>query len=369
MFNHTVLAQRSKTAMAYFARKRHGVNDDLTHLREAANWLLHAQDSTGGNGYAHSYHLIHGWQAPYPETTGYIIPTLLRANVHLNDDRILDSTKRAIAWLIKTQSPDGSFFDLQGRPQVFDAGQILIGLNYVFEYHPDLYQVKDALERTAQWLVSVQEDDGSFVKFAYNNRPHTYYSRVGSALIKAGKLLNDTVILNAGLKNIDWVIKQQQENGFFRHLSFDDSPPFLHTMVYVVEGLLDAFALTNETRYYESALKFSSRLLLEDEGTCALRSQYASDFTVKNPHICTTGLAQWAGICFVIEKINGDLRYKDSGFKNVHLVKQLHVFSKDHYIHGALPGSAPVYGNYLRMAFPNWGVKFFMDSIMEEMNA
>lgn len=368
MSNRTDLVQRAATIMAYIARKRHGASDNLAHLHEAANWLLNAQDATGGRGYAHSYHLIHGWQPPYPETTGYIIPTLLRANAYLKDDRIFDSAKRALAWLIETQSPDGAFVDLQGRPQVFDAGQILIGLNYVFEHHSDLYPVKDALEHTARWLVRVQEGDGSFVKYAYNNRPHTYYSRVGAALIKAGKLMNDDAVLCSGIKNIDWVIGQQQENGFFNHLSFDDSPPFLHTMVYVVEGLLDAFALTKDSRYYDSALKFSSRLLVEDEKRRVLRSQYNEHYKVKNSHICTTGLAQWAGVCFIIEKICGDPRYKASGFKSIDAVKRLHVFSKDRHIHGALPGSVPVYGNYLRLAFPNWGVKFFMDSIMEEIN-
>ncbi len=30
-----------------------------------------------------SYHLVDGWSASYPETTGYIIPTLFAAAEHL----------------------------------------------------------------------------------------------------------------------------------------------------------------------------------------------------------------------------------------------------------------------------------------------
>ena len=47
------------------------------HLRAAAEWLLRAQAATPDDGVAHSYDVRAGkWLASYPETTGYIIPTL-----------------------------------------------------------------------------------------------------------------------------------------------------------------------------------------------------------------------------------------------------------------------------------------------------
>ena len=45
--------------------------------REAMAWIFRAQDGSPDRGVSHSYLLDHGWMKSYPETTGYIIPTLL----------------------------------------------------------------------------------------------------------------------------------------------------------------------------------------------------------------------------------------------------------------------------------------------------
>ena len=34
-------------------------------------------------------------------------------------------------------------------------------------------------------------------------------------------------------------------------------------------------------------------------------------------------------------------------------------------IHGAIAGSAPFYGAYMRFRYPNWAAKFFVDAMME----
>ncbi len=46
----------------------------------AAAWLATAQDcsTTKDGGVAHHFSLISGWRPSYPETTGYIVPTILR---------------------------------------------------------------------------------------------------------------------------------------------------------------------------------------------------------------------------------------------------------------------------------------------------
>src|SRR5262245_39831263 len=45
------------------------------HLAAAIDWLTRAQDMCRG-GVSYGYDLRRGWMAAYPETTGYIIPTL-----------------------------------------------------------------------------------------------------------------------------------------------------------------------------------------------------------------------------------------------------------------------------------------------------
>ena len=56
------------------------------HMESALAWLLRSQDASPDGGFARGYSLAYhpffrsrGWQPPYPETTGYLIPTLYLA--------------------------------------------------------------------------------------------------------------------------------------------------------------------------------------------------------------------------------------------------------------------------------------------------
>lgn len=331
---------------------------------QAAHWLLEAQRAAGG-GYAHSFHLLHGWRPAYPETTGYILPTLLRLAAWGEDMRLRESVERAHAWLLTIQRSDGSFCDLDGRPQAFDTGQVLIGFNYLAEHQPGLAD-REACRRAAYWLASAQESDGSFLRHAYRGRPHAYYARVGAALASAGRILSDDYLRIAGIKNLTWCLAQQEENGFFRHLSFDAEPPYLHTMIYVIEGLLDGHVETGDVALRAAALGFASRLL-----ECArtrdgiLRSQYRSDFSVANREYCLVGLAQWAGVCFRFAA-TGETDFAAEGTRTLRFLKRKQLLSGNPRLNGGLFGSAPLWGRYMRAAIPNWGLKFFIDAILEQ---
>ncbi|MGE5538259.1 MAG: prenyltransferase/squalene oxidase repeat-containing protein [Gemmatimonas sp.] len=340
--------------------------DPGVRLRAAADWLLEAQRAAGGTGYAHSFNLLRGWQRPYPETTGYILPTLRRVAALTGNAAYRHSIAAASRWLVSIQQPDGSFHDLHGRPQVFDTGQILIGLNDLAERAADLAD-RGALARAARWLVSVQEANGSFVRHAYNGIPHSYYSRVGAALTIAGRILDDAAVRESGVRNLRWTVAQQEANGFFRHLSFDEeSPPYLHTMVYVIEGLLDGAEETAETAFADAALAFADALRRIAERDGALRSQYRSDYGVANHELCLTGLAQWAGVCFRLARRTGDATWREQAGKSLDFVETRQILSDDSRLHGGVPGSAPITGRYMRAAIPNWGVKFFIDALLED---
>ena len=51
--------------------------NDLVHLESALKWLCQAHEK-GACGVSAGYSFFRGWLPPYPETTGYIIPTMLR---------------------------------------------------------------------------------------------------------------------------------------------------------------------------------------------------------------------------------------------------------------------------------------------------
>jgi hypothetical protein len=337
---------------------------NLEHLTAAGAWLLVAQRAAGGGGYAHSFHFLHGWQPAYPETTGYIIPTMRELHRRTGVEAYRESMVRAARWLASIQREDGSFADLQGRPQVFDTGQILIGLNDLARHAPDVVDL-NVLRRSAEWLSSVQEMDGSFVRHAYNERPHAYYARVGAALAVAGGILDDPAIRTAGIANLRWTVAQQSGNGFFRRLSFENEPPFLHTMVYVIEGLLDGAEETGDSSLFDVAVAFAGRLrAVAEERDGVLRSQYFEDYTVANRERCLTGVAQWAGVALRLFRETKDYGWASQGRAALDFLKRWQIRCSDPCLDGGLPGSAPWYGRYMRAAIPNWGVKFFIDALM-----
>jgi hypothetical protein len=332
-------------------------------LGAALDWLPMAQRACGGGGFAHSFHLLQGWRPAYPETTGYIVASLRRAWQREPRAELLSAIAAAARWLASVQQPDGSFLDLAGRAQVFDTAQILYGWNDLAAHLPDLV-ARDRQARAAAWIAAQQEADGSFHRHAYNAIPHSYYARVGAALLAAGRLLDDARLREAGLRNLRWVLAQQEANGAFRYMSFDASPPFLHTMIYVAEGLLDGHQATGDGELLAALLRYTGALLATARRDRTLRSQYDAGLAVANGELCLTGLAQWAGLCLRLAAL-GHADYAGEGRRTLDLLKRQQLFCADPRLNGGLPGSAPFWGRYMRLSIPNWGVKFFIDALLE----
>jgi len=338
------------------------IKDNMFHLELGLKWLINSQI----NGYRHSFHFVYGWQKEYPETTGYIVPTMLKCYKLFKNDKYYNSAKKAIVWLKSIQNSDGSFNDLSNKRQVFDTGQILIGFNYIFENFKE-FNIKENLTKSANWLVKVQENDGSWAGYAYNNIPHTYYSRVGWALIHAGKLLNSEKFYEAGKKNIEWVISQQKKNGFFNYASFDNNPAYLHTMIYILEGLLESYKLLKSENILDVVLK-NSEALLELSKNGILCSQYNENFECVNNEKCLTGIAQWAGVCFDLYQITKKEEYIKEYEKNILFLKSHQIISYNDNINGGLAGSLPYNGSYMKYSIPNWSIKFFLDGLLKYVN-
>ncbi len=104
-------------------------------VNEALAWLGRAQDNSlsADGGVARHYCLVSGWSASYPESTGYIVPTIIREARKRGDASLLDRARRMLDWLISIQMPDGAFRggavgDSPVVPVTFNTGQILLGL-------------------------------------------------------------------------------------------------------------------------------------------------------------------------------------------------------------------------------------------------
>lgn len=346
-------------------RATDGPIDSSFHLRAGAEWLLKAQSrSSDGDGYSRTFSLLRGWDKGYVETTGYIIPTMLDVAVAINEPRYRDSAHRAGEWLRRVQNPDGSFSEIdEKRPLAFDTGQVLLGLNRLSRETGD-DRFADSGKRAGDWLADRLESDGTWTRVGLNGIPHSYYSRVAAALIELSALTKEERYRECGEKNLEWVVAQQRDNGYFEHCRFrPDEPALLHTIVYVLEGLLMAYHLTGESRWLEPALKGIRNLELASGDDGLPHAQYDSGWNATNKEYCITGLAQWAGVCLDAYELSGEPRHFEVAERTVRYLCSIQARKGDD-IAGALPSSEPVWGYYGGMECFNWNVKFFLDAVM-----
>lgn len=341
------------------------VYSNKKHLKMAGEWLLKMQNKDGG--YARKYSLAFGKDKSYIETTGYIIPSLFALSDFLKDKRFKESAIKASNWLLSVQNKDGSFSEIDNnRAFAFDTGQVLIGLNFIYKKTKDP-KFLEAIKKASIWLVENQEEDGSWEKVAYNSQKHTYYTRVAAALFEAGEILEDQKFKLAALKMIEWSLKNQLSNGFFKHSSFlEKTPPFLHTIIYVLEGLLDIYEYTKDPKILNAILKSTETLKnINLKRDLLLCSEYDENFNCLNRERCTTGLAQWAGVALRVYEITKDDAYKNLAVSTLFYLKakQLKVGKN---LKGSLLASIPFWGKYGSFDLVNWGVKFFIDALLAE---
>jgi uncharacterized protein YyaL (SSP411 family) len=224
----------------------------------ALRWLCHAQDVYGGEGFARAYTLSRGWDLPYPETTGYIIPTFLEQSAARPELNLMQRAWRAGRWLIATQFDSGAIctrvYTPENRtPSVFNTGMVLHGWISLLETRSD-DRMYEAAKRAVDWLIAEQEHDGSWVRNAFNHIAHSYYTMVDWALIRYARHFNDERARNTAVKHLDWCLEQRRANGWFERCGFKEGEAVTtHTISYTTQGLLESGRLLNDPHYIDAA--------------------------------------------------------------------------------------------------------------------
>jgi len=348
------------------------IYENRKHIEMASNWLLKAQEVGPDNGYSRGFYLYKGgWDKSYIETTGYIIQTLLAVFELTKNDKYKVSALDAGEWLLNIQSASGAFTDIDKDIElVFDTGQVLYGLIAIYELDSLDDNLKEryrkSIDHASRWLCDIQDSDGSWTKYGFNGIAHSYYSRVSSILYKAGIILENKRYKDCATKHINWVLSCQLENAFFDKLKFTpEEDSLLHTIIYVLEGLYDYYIYTKDDRVLKALLNNAKKLnKINSEVDLLLCSQYDTNFNCINKERCITGLAQWSALAFKIYKITNDKTYLRNAQKTLYYLKSKQ-FKENKDLKGALPGSVPFWGTYAPYSAINWGVKFYLDALLE----
>jgi len=352
---------------------------DRPHLEEAVAWLVRAQDATPDDGIPRGYSILYypyygarGWQPSYPETTGYIIPTLLEAAHHLGRPDLADRAIRAARWEIEVQLESGA---VQGgvigegrTPAIFNTGQVLFGWLAAFEATGD-GRFADAARRAGDWLTSMLGPDGRWRagESDYARKDATLYNaRASWALAEAGVALGKPNYRDAAARNLRFVARSQAANGWFPNCCLSDPErPLLHTLAYTVRGLIEGGRVLQDNELIAAGAKASQALAATVRPNGFMPGRYRSDWTGSDSWSCLTGEAQMANNWMRLSLISGERRWLDQvpavlGF----LKRTQNRSSGDLGLRGGIKGSWPMGAEYSRNQILNWATKYFADALM-----
>jgi hypothetical protein len=362
-------------------RGGHPVVEHGPHLEAAVGWLTRAQDATPDDGFSRSYVMAwhpyfrrRGWLPSYPETTGYIIPTLYAASHVLARPDLAQRAERAARWEVQIQLDSGAVRGgVMGEPEspaVFNTGQVMFGWLAALAATGD-EQFADAARRAGRWLIEMQDEDGHWRRGASKFARHglsLYNARVAWALAEAGARLHEPDMVAAAARNLQAVARLQQLNGWLPDCCLSDTErPLLHTVAYAIRGLLEGGRVTGDDTLIAAAARAAAPLREAVRADGWMPGRVARNWTGAVQWSCLTGQAQMANNWMRLADLTGDQSWKAPVPAVLRFLKQSqNRASGDPGLRGGIKGSAPFGGGYNPYTLLNWATKYFADALMRD---
>ncbi|GAA2905223.1 hypothetical protein Acy02nite_86140 [Actinoplanes cyaneus] len=332
-------------------------------------WIERAHDVTGRRGISAGYDLATGWQPAYPETSGYLLPTMLRAARVLDRAPLADRAVEVGRWLREIQLPDGAFpnLGLEGQPAVFDAGQIVLGLVALWRRTEDPALLESAA-RAGRWVGDMQRADGSWL--SHLGFPNTYSSRVAWALAELSRATGDPAYARHAERSLDWILTRVRPDGWIDAMAFEENrAPWTHTIGYALRGLLRGGDLVGGdlgARCVAAASDCALRLAdLRSPLHPLLPGEIGPGFEPYADYACLTGDAQMVVVWWDVAARRGDRALAQRCLEVMDRLAALQVWQPlEPAAVGALPGSWPQSGAFEPNAFPIWATKFLVDAAL-----
>lgn len=339
-------------------------------------WICRAQDQSASKdgGVSRDFSLQKGWATSYPETTGYIVPTMIELAKYLNRADLDNRAQQMLDWFLAIQLDCGGF---QGGkidsipvvPVTFNTGQILLGLAAGVKRFGDTY--RDSMNQAACWLRDTLDNDGCWRKhptpFAAPGEK-AYETHVSWGLFEAARLSPDQGFGEAGLRQVDWALTKQAENGWWGSccLTMPDAP-LTHTLGYVLRGVLEGYLWSGRNDLLQRSIVTGKALLTAQEPSGRLPGRLDKQFKPVVDWACLTGIVQIAHCWLLLYKTTGDKKFLEAAkLSNSYVRKTIRITGNPDTL-GGVKGSFPVNGDYGQWEFLNWAAKFTIDSNLLEL--
>ncbi len=337
-------------------------------------WLKRAQDAGTDGGV--SYGVLFGadFDVSYPETTGYICKTFVE-QARLNAD--VDLLERAITmadWEIAIQMPDGAVMsgkvNTEPAPAVFNTGMVLLGWSALIQQTGE-QRFRQAAKRAADWLVSMQEPDGRWIRgnSIFAAPESTLYNvKAAWGLCEAGAALGEQRFIDAALRNAEYCLSRQKPNGWLPDCCLSDPlAPLSHTLAYSMQGLIGIGKITGRSDLIVGAQRLADAQLRIMRPDGFIAGQQYADFSPAVTWCCLTGSAQTSIVWSELFELTQQEKYRAAARRvNRYLMARHDIRNPDLRLRGGLPGSWPVWGDYGRLQILNWATKFLVDALARE---
>jgi hypothetical protein len=371
------------TAIAERIRERFGGHPadeaNRPHVEAAMAWMARAQDATGTGGVARGYSLTtdayfarRGWQPAYPETTGYIIPTLYAAATYLGRPEFRERARRAARWECDVQLVNGGVRGgVVGQPEaavVFNTGQVLFGWLAALADTGD-ERFAASLRHGAGFVLGAMDADGLWRR---GQSPFTmthtslYDARVAWALAEVGERLSLPACRDAAARALAAVARRQHPNAWLPDCCLTDPErPLLHTLAYALRGLLEGGRVLQDHRFISAAGSAAAVIASEVRLDGWVAGRFDRHWNAAVQWNCLTGAAQMASVWFRLHELTGERHWIDPAERVLRFLKTTqNRTSVDPGLRGAIRGSFPLDGEYGPRQTLSWATKFFVDALM-----
>ena len=372
----------ARTLIQNFESKNHEfVDSDVIHLQRTLTWIARAQDATPDDGVSRGNSIIlssksnaEGWQPSYPETTGYIIPTMIAAGAQCKDTSYIERAKHMGEWELTIQRPDGSVHGgniaKPASPAVFDTGQVLRGYLALYRATKEKKYL-DAATRAISWMKSIEHnEEGRWI----TGNPSSVDTHLTTYMVYAAAPIAEWGVEE---QNEEWkalarrageaTLRAQQENGWFDDCDFwDKEQPLLHTIGYTIDGLWDIGEVLGEEKFMRGAKRALDAVLLQMDKRGNIPGRLDRDWNGAVSWACLTGIAQIGVTAMKAYKKYDDVSYKEKAARAKEFLKscQNNFDEKIGGGVGAVWGSWPISGGYQGYQSLNWAAKYFADLLL-----